>query len=295
MLESIGDGIWFADSGKPGPSVCVSFGVHGNERPPIDAGLKLCDEFESGKTELAAGRLLLLHSNPRATEIDDRWSEGGVDLNRCFHASVLARGPVLYEEQRARDLVAALERSEAEVLVDFHCTVEPGQRFLMQHPPVSNEAHARTFAFLRAEILLSDPDLNFGSVSLDEWMSTRGRVGICYETGWVNDPANTADTVLGEMRNLLVGMGVVSGEAAVFGGKSLLQLETVVFCEEDGFAWREGVGRNLQALDGGVVLGAYASGKELVLERDSVLIFPKKRPELVEIGKPLVYLALARG
>lgn len=294
MLQAIGDRIWRVDAEAPGATVCISFGTHGNERAPIDAGLRLVEELERGDLELVRGRLLLMHSNPRATEDDERWSKGGVDLNRCFHSDGLAREPELYEQHRAREIVAALEGAGAEILVDFHCTVEPGERFLMQHPPVSHEPSRRVFALLQAPLLLADPDLNFGSVSLDEYMSTRGRVGICYETGWMGDPANTPESVYAEMTNLLVGLGLLAGTAQTFEGKELLQLEHVVTCEEEGFSWRDGVGENLQSLPAGTLLGAYASGKEVVLAQDSVLIFPKKKPELVQLGKPLVYLGIGR-
>jgi len=290
MLQSLTDGIWLADTGMPGRSVAISFGVHGNERAPIDAGLRLVAELETRARRLEAGKVLLVHANPRATRDDERWSKGGVDLNRCFHADVLARAPELYEEHRAREVAAALERSGAEVLVDFHCTVEPGRPFLMQHPPVSHAPSREAFSLLRAEILLADPDLNFGGVSLDEWMSTRGRVGICYETGWMSDPANTPEAVHAEMLNLLRGMRLLAGEPIVHSNKELLQLEQVVLCEEAGFAWREGVGENLQSLPAGTVLGSYAGGREVVLDEPAVLVFPKKRPELVQLGKPLVYL-----
>jgi len=292
MLRSIGDDVWSVESGQPGPTVAVSFGVHGNERPPIEAGLRLVEQFRSGERALTRGRLLLLHANPKASRGDKRWSDGGVDLNRCFHASVLAREPELYEEERARALVSALETAAAEVLVDFHCTVEPGRRFFMQHPPADDEAHRRIRSLLSAEVLLTDPDLHFGSVSLDEWMSTRGRVGICYETGWIQDPENSPEFVLAEMTNLLAGLELIDGVTAQsHPKKELLQLEGVLVCEEAGFVWREGVGENLQAVAAGTVLGNYPSGKELSLERDATLIFPKKRPELVQAGKPVTYLA----
>jgi predicted deacylase len=294
MVEQLEEGIWFVDSGREGPSVCISFGAHGNERPPIDAGLELLARLERGDIEVTSGRLLLIHSNPRATEADERWSPGGVDLNRCFHADVLARTPELYEETRAREIVAALEHAGAEVLVDFHCTVEPGRRFLMQHPPVDDEAHRRVYALLGAEILLSDPNLNFGAVSLDEWMSTRGRVGICYETGWLGDPELTPDAVLAEMLNVLAGLGSIEAPATTHTSKELLQLDHVVLCEGPGFVWADGVGVNLQALPSGTVLGTYEGERTVELERDSVLIFPKKRPELVQPGKPLVYLGTRR-
>ena len=295
MIETLGERIWSVNSGVEGPSFGISFGVHGDERAPIDAGLALKDELESGALALERGRLLLFHGNPRATEENRRATAAGVDLNRCFHPSVLGREPELLEEHRAREIAAAIESTGCEALVDFHCTVEPGQRFLMQHPPVADEAHQRVFSFLRAEILLSDPDMNFGGVSLDEYMSTRGRVGICYETGWLGDPANTPESAGEEMRNLLAGMGLISSpEAKVYGSKRLLEMVAAQICEEEGFRWDDGIGQNLQALDAGTRLGAYASGREITLDRDTTLIFPKKRPELMVVGKPLVYLSVQR-
>ena len=52
---------------------------------------------------------------------------------------------------------------------------------------------------------------------------------------------------------------------------------------------------NLQALDAGTLLGTYGDGREVRLTSDSVLIFPKKKPEMVQLGKPLVYLATAKS
>ena len=292
-MEPIGESIWCQDSGKPGVSLAISFGVHGNERAPVDAGLRLVEEFGRGERTLREGKLLLLHANPRATERDERWSEGGMDLNRCFHPDVLAAEPELFEQRRARELVEALERVEAEVLVDFHCTVEPGSRFLMQHPPVDHAPSRRAYSLLQADTLLADPDLNFGGVSFDEWMSTRGKVGICYETGWIGDPANSPESVHGEMLNLMRGHGLLEGEATRYPEKTLLSLAGTIPCEEEGFAWCDGMGTNLQRVAAGSVLGTYASGREVVLDTDAVLIFPKKKPELVKIGSPLVYIGLS--
>jgi predicted deacylase len=292
MLQREGDGMWWLDSGRPGPTVGISFGVHGDERAPVEAGLAW---VEGGGPALTAGRLLLLCGNPRAVEANRRWSEGGIDLNRCFHPTVLARAPALYEEERAREIAAVLERRRVEILVDFHCTVEPGRRFLMQHPPLEHAPSREVAELLAAETLLADPRLEFGGVSLDEWMTTRGRVGICYETGWLSDPANTPASVAAEMSNLLSGLGLTRAPAPrTFPGKRGLELDAVLPCEAPGFAWNAGIGENLQSLPRGTELGAYAGGRKVVLERDAVLVFPKKKPELVALGKPLVYLASPR-
>jgi predicted deacylase len=290
-MQAVADQVWAIDSGAAGPSVCLSFGVHGNERSPIDAGLALRDRFANAALRLLGGRLLLVHANPRASQDDQRWSEGGVDLNRCFHPSVLGREPQLYEEQRAQELVQVLKDCQVTILVDFHCTVEPGERFLMQHPPVDHAPSKEIYELLSAEVLISDPQLNFGGVSLDEWVTTRGHVGICYETGWIQDPDNTAEFVVDEMLNVLLGLQLIEGTARRHAGKSLLRLDDVIPCEEEGFRWAERMGDNLQELSAGAVLGSYKSGRGVTLGLDATLVFPKKRPELVQIGKPLVYLA----
>lgn len=296
MSDSFAEGMWKFEADQAGPCVAISFGAHGNERAPIDAGLRLVEEFEKGGLRLGRGRLLLIHANPRATLENLRWSEGGKDLNRCFHAAVLAREPRLYEEQRAHEIVAALTAHEAEVLVDFHCTVEDGRRFLMQHPPGNSASYRPVYELLRAEVLLADPQMNFGGVSLDEWMAVRDRVGICYETGWIKDPDNNPEAVRQEMLNLLRGLALLEDQEAVrWPAKILLELAEVVTCEGEGFRWQDGVGANLQALDASVSLGVYADGREVKLPGPRTLIFPKKRPELLQPGQPLVYLAARSG
>jgi len=295
MIRKIAESIWLAQAGAPGPALAFSFGVHGNERPPVDAGLRLLAMLESDELALATGQLLLLHANPVATAEDRRWSEGGVDLNRCFSRQVLAQTPELYEERRAGEIAGVLQRIGPEALVDFHCTVEPGAPFLMQHPPVNHEPSQTITRLLSGTVLLADPDLNFGGVSLDEWMSTRGRVGVCYETGWMKSPQCTPEFVLDEMLNVLSGRGLIRDhEVSTHDDKSRLQLEQVVPCEGDGFHWRDGIGENLQELRAGTILGSYTDGVDVTLAEDATLIFPKKKPELVQRGKPLVYLGIAR-
>jgi predicted deacylase len=290
-VKLLSTGIWLAESGRAGKRVCLSFGVHGNERSPIDAGLALVARIDDGQVRLARGSLLLVHANPKATEENQRWSTGGVDLNRCFHADVLAREPSLYEETRAREIVTALAAFDPEVLVDFHCTVEPGRRFAMHHPSNKDAAHAAVTRLLETETVLADPELRFGGVSFDEWASLRGKVGICYETGWVGDPRNTGAAVLAEMLNVLTGLGLLDGSARTFDGKDRIDMVDLIRCERDGFRWADGIGENLQALPKGTRLGSYADGTPVTLAADATLIFPKKKPELLVAGKPLVYLA----
>ncbi len=290
-MENVGDRIWRADGARPGRSVCIAFGVHGNERSPVDAGRALLDAFQRGERTLASGTLLLVHANWKATDDGARWSDGGLDLNRCFHPDVLARDPTRFEERRAREIVEVLDAFGPDVLVDFHCTVEPGERFAMHHPSVGDPAHREVTRLLATEVVLGDPSLAFGGVSLDEWASTRGKVGICYETGWMGDPTNTGEAVRAEMENLLRGLGLLEGTATAYDEKRLLELDGRIVCDGDRFRWDEGVGENLQECAAGTRLGAYADGTEVVLEHAATLIFPKKKPELVVRGKPLVFLA----
>lgn len=290
-MKPVGERIWRVDGPRPGRRVCIVFGVHGDESSPIEAGRALVDSLASDARALVSGALLLIHANWKGTEDGARWSEGGVDLNRCFHGDVLAREPARFEERRAREMVLALEEFRPDALVDFHCTVEPGERFAMHHPSVDDPAHRAVTRLLTTDVVLGDPALTFGGVSLDEWASTRGKVGICYETGWRGDPSNTGAAVLAEMENVLRGTGLLEGAAATYDEKRLLELDGRVPCEGEGFRWEDGVGRNLQACPADTRLGVYSDGAPVVLERDATLVFPKKKPGLVKRGEPLVFLA----
>lgn len=286
------DGMWWIDSGIPGPAVGISVGVHGNESAPVEAGQRLLSMFSTDEIAITEGSLLFILGNVKATAENSRWSEGGADLNRCFHPSLLGRAPKMYEEGRAIEIMKLLEERAIEVLVDFHCIVEPGSRFLMHHPPASEPRHREVTELLRAEVILTDPRLLFGGVSLDEYMTTRGRVGICYETGWLGDPDNDPGEIRDEMVNLLAGLGMIAGRAfRHHKSKRRLELDEMLICEQGGFIWDEDVGQNLQAVGKGQRLGIYPDGSQVVMETDRTLVFPKKRPELMKVGGPLVYLA----
>ncbi|MBK8976571.1 MAG: succinylglutamate desuccinylase/aspartoacylase family protein [Planctomycetes bacterium] len=296
MSKLVDEAMWLAESGRPGPVAAISFGVHGDERPPVDAGRRLVAMLQSRELRLTRGELLVVLGNPLAVEQGRRSSDGGVDLNRCFAASGPSAGDgVAYERRRAAAIVAALEQRRVEVLVDFHCTVEPGEPFLMQHPSADHAASRAVTRRLAARVLLTDPRLCFGGVSLDEWMSTRGRVGICYETGWLGSPDCTPQFVLGEMLAALAGLSMLDGCAPTpQDDQTLLELVGALTCRAVGFRWHDGLGTNLQALRAGTELGRYPDGVPEVLPHDATLVFPKRRPELVQTGQPLVYLAVLR-
>ena len=273
-------------SGLPGPVVCFSFGVHGNERPPIEAGLALKAMLE--RDGLDRGALLLVVGNPEAVAQGLRWSRGGVDLNRCFHPETLRQPARLAEHHRARALVAAM--AEVAVLVDFHCTVEPGERFTMHHP--DDATHRDIDALLGVSVSVADPELVFGGVSLDEHLSTTGRTGVCYETGWIGDPANTPARILDQMRNVLRGLGLLLDAPATRQPPAqALVLTGLLRCPPTGFTWASGVGHNLQHIPTGTVLGTDGNHDAIRLTSAAVLLFPKKQPELVTAGLPLVYMA----
>ncbi len=71
--------IYIIDSGRPGPVVMITGGVHGNET----AGYKAANKYTGLK--IKKGKLLVLpEANKNAVEINRRTAEGGSDLNRSF-------------------------------------------------------------------------------------------------------------------------------------------------------------------------------------------------------------------
>ena len=289
------DGTFLVESEMPGPVVCIAYGVHGDERPPIDAGQLLQSMFDLGALALSEGKLLVLFANPLATAANKHWSQDGTDLNHCFHPGMLVSKSDRHEERRAREIVEILEREEVEILVDFHSTLEKDERLCVQHPGAADDRHLEITRLLTSKIVLSDPGLILGGASLDQHMSTTGRVGVYYQTGRQGDGSNTPVAIRNEMVNLLAGLGMIDGRAfRTFPKKRHLELTEMVECREQGFQWNRGVGKSLQTLDEGTLLGTYANGNVVILGEDSTLVFPEKAPDLVQVGKPLVFLAQER-
>jgi predicted deacylase len=101
------------DSGKPGPTVFILGGVHGDEPSGVEAALAV----EAGRFPLRAGRILVLPAaNPAALALGERRGPDGFDLNRSFPGRV---GPSASDTEERAAAIYAIAAS-ADLVIDLH-------------------------------------------------------------------------------------------------------------------------------------------------------------------------------
>ncbi len=161
---------------KPGKTLTIMGGVHGNEICGVQALDKLRDELK-----IEAGELYLIYGNPRAIEANQRQTE--MNLNRAFRPSEEMQDweKRTYERARAIEIMPYLAASHA--LLDVHSSkTEKSTPFIICEP--------KSFHFAR---LLPFPIRSNGWDKIepggtDYFVNRCGGFGICVECGHHLDP-----------------------------------------------------------------------------------------------------------
>jgi uncharacterized protein len=158
-----------------GPTSIVLAGVHGDET----CGVEVLEELASSLA-IDRGEVLLGFGNPRAIESRTRFVER--DLNRMFidNAKLSAEDLKSYEYERAMYLKPYLQK--AEVLLDIHAHPwKEEQTFAICESNAADIAR-----FLPTKIRVSGFDAQEPG-GTDYYMNSIGKVGICFECGYLDD------------------------------------------------------------------------------------------------------------
>ena len=118
MQKNLPKGVFVKKGKKPGKTVAIFGGIHGNEK----VGVKMLDILRK-KLKVKAGTVYLVYGNPQAIKQNKRFIEK--NLNRCFRKD--NQGKTI-EDERARELMDVLDKCDA--LLDLHSFTNPdGQSF----------------------------------------------------------------------------------------------------------------------------------------------------------------------
>lgn len=185
---------------KPGKTLTVMGGVHGDEPCGVQAVLKVASQVK-----LASGKVNFVIGSPRAVEAKQRQID--MNLNRAFRPAPYMSEAELgsYERARALELMALLEESCA--LLDVHSSMTPGSPVFIICEPHSFGLAAR----LPAEIVSYGWDI-IEPGGTDYYMNRLGGKGVCIECGFHEDPEaprRARQAILA----FLTYMEVVEGEA----------------------------------------------------------------------------------
>ncbi len=292
MVRSIGESLWEVTSSAPGLTVLILGGTHGNEETGVALVKQLLQEFEAGTCTLSAGTVLLGIGNPEAVALKVRGVEGR-DLNRYFTpAHLIDNFDGSETEARAQELVKICD--QADVLIDIHSTNKPSIPFICSR---SDAAHERVYRWFSYSTILSDPDYVLAGepATIDDYMNTQGKVGMCVETGQASDTTALSETVK-SVQAILCDLGLLSGpangEPAV--PEEAYVLRTCIRRDERPFSFAEGRGlRSFEPIRRGDVVG-FLGEEEVVSDVTGVIVFPKL-PEHQGPGLPVGYIAERKG
>ena len=160
---------------ETGPTSMILVGVHGDETCGVEAINELLPVLE-----IVKGRVFIGYGNPRAVTSSKRFIER--DLNRMFvpTSELSAEDMESYEYTRAQYLKPYLEK--ADTVLDVH-----GNPWKEKQTFAICESNAADIAkFLPTKLLVSGFD-TVEPGGIDYYMNSIGRVGICFESGYLDD------------------------------------------------------------------------------------------------------------
>ncbi|MEI6378796.1 MAG: succinylglutamate desuccinylase/aspartoacylase family protein [Candidatus Falkowbacteria bacterium] len=155
---------------KPGKTLAVFAGVHGNETTGIKALKQVVKNIK-----IDAGTVYFVLANPEA--IGKNVRQVDKNLNRCFFLGNKGRTA---EDKRARELMKLLDKCEA--LLDLHASNNPNSI-----PFIICEKHAFQAASIFDFKIVSHGWDAFEPGATDGYMNTQRKIALCLECGSVHD------------------------------------------------------------------------------------------------------------
>jgi len=175
VINSEGFQLVSFDSGKPGLTVCISGGVHGDETSGIKAIQKLEQQLLSGE-KLLSGRLLTLMANQEAIKLKKRYVD--FDLNRAFSNP----DAIGHESNLAKRLKPHLKGID--YLLDLHSTSAPTKPFCAG---ILTKSHLEIFKMTGIEVYTHGWEVHRGYSMLIDEVNRAGGIGIIAECGKTGD------------------------------------------------------------------------------------------------------------
>lgn len=286
-VAAIGRTIGTWDRGRPGPTLLVVAGMHGNEPAGVVAAQRVLERLQQQAVEVV-GRVVALAGNLGALRQGRRFLQR--DFNRGWTAEALARlqrlpdGELGPEDREQRELLAAFERVLAEatgpvLVVDLHSSSAPGPPFLCLADTIDNRRLGLATGI--AIILGIEETIDGAAIA---WFGDRGVVALAAEGGRHDDP-HTADNHEALLWLLLTRVGIVPPgivDTAAYrrhlarAGSGVPPIVEIVrrhaITPEDRFAMAPGFTNFARAPRG--TLLAHDRRGEIRAERDSVVLLP---------------------
>ncbi|MFN3239947.1 MAG: succinylglutamate desuccinylase/aspartoacylase family protein [Planctomycetota bacterium] len=202
------------DRGRPGPTLLVTGGIHGNEPAGVHAAERVLAQLQEREPDLR-GRLVALRGNLSALSTRRRFLSR--DLNRGWSDAAITRTRARDERERSPEDREQLELLEAfdEVertasgpilFVDLHTSSAEGSPFLCLADTIDN----RRLGMSTGVPIILGIEENIAGASL-EWFADRGIAGFAVEGGQ-HDSDEAVDNHEAVLWGLLVELGMLAAD-----------------------------------------------------------------------------------
>ncbi|HSX33599.1 MAG TPA: succinylglutamate desuccinylase/aspartoacylase family protein [Candidatus Saccharimonadales bacterium] len=241
---------------KPGPTLAIFAGVHGNELAGVLALQELLPQLR-----LTKGTVYAAYANPPAIAAKVRMINK--NLNRCFIAGNEGTTP---EDVRARELMAVLDKSDA--LLDLHMFYDAhGQPFVICEDEAVGLAQTFDVDIISTNWTRTEPG---GS---DGYMHLAGKIGICVECGPISQAEVYKEFAKRTVYQFLQHFGMTDEPVALSTrSKRIVRAQRAVYKTSADFVLGDGF-RNFDALDPGQII-ARDGNKTYTAEAGDCIIFP---------------------
>ncbi|WP_029036165.1 M14 family metallopeptidase [Salinimicrobium xinjiangense] len=175
-------------SGKNGPLLFVTAGVHGNEPSGVKALEKVFAELEKTKPGIE-GRIVGVMGNKAALEKGQRYIDE--DLNRTWtKENVKNLDPETQEQREMHEIIEVLEEFPKDdytkrYFLDCHTTSSDSYPYISVQDVNDNDSWAQKFP---TYIVRGFSDIIYGAI--DHYMSRTGLTGFVFEAGQHENPAS---------------------------------------------------------------------------------------------------------
>lgn len=247
-----------------GKTLAVFAGVHGNEKAGILAMKDILEEIK-----VLRGKVFFVFASPKAIEKDVRYVEE--NLNRYFVKGVI---PSSYERQRAIELMKILDESDA--LLDLHASnVSETTPFIICEKESFDLARKMDF-----EIISSGwNDIEPGAA--DGYMSSRGKIGLCLECGYAEDPKKNIDLAKKSILQFLQYFDAIKKDVKYDKrDQKLIHVTKAVLKESDLFEFKKGFYDFEELEDGSTI--AKDGDKTYIAKKGEVIIFANPNKKIGE-------------
>jgi predicted deacylase len=260
ITDSQGFHLTAFDTGKTGPTVCISGGVHGNEPCGLQAISRLQRQLLTGE-KLLHGRLLTLIANLEAVQLNQRFID--FDLNRCFR-NTNAHG---YEAKLAEDLTSHLPGID--YFLDLHSTSAPTRPFCAG---ANTTNHLHFFEMLSFEVYTQGWEVHRQYTMLIDEVDRLGGIGIIAECGKTGE-LETDKVAYCAVLHLLQALGMLPAiEPLLPKPRLFVRIEQVIKVKTEHFYFTRSF-KNLDSIKANEVV-AYDGTKSISFSQPFLMAMP---------------------